>query len=79
MEKLLYDFVERSQDILGDNLVGIYLHGSLAMGGFTPDKSDIDLIVVVNNPPSHDEKRKYLDTCHCYLSSHFISVSLPSE
>ena len=61
MEKLLYDFVERSQDMLGDNLVGIYLHGSLAMGGFTPDKSDIDLIAVVNNPLSHSEKRKYLD------------------
>ena len=61
MEKLLYDFVERSQDILGDNLVGIYLHGSLTMGGFNRDKSDIDLIVVVNNPLSYGEKRKYLD------------------
>lgn len=31
---------------LGDNLRGIYLHGSLAMGGFNPDQSDIDLLVV---------------------------------
>lgn len=32
---------------LNDNLAGIYLHGSLAMGCFNPDKSDIDLLVVV--------------------------------
>ncbi len=61
MEKLLYDFVGYSQNILGDNLVGIYLHGSLAMGGFNRDKSDIDLIVVVNTPLLPDKKRKYLD------------------
>jgi len=29
------------------NLVGIYLHGSLAMGCFNPGKSDVDLLVVV--------------------------------
>lgn len=31
---------------LGDHLAGVYLHGSLAMGCFNPDKSDIDLLVV---------------------------------
>ena len=33
---------------LGENLVGIYLHGSLAMGSYFPPKSDIDLLIVVN-------------------------------
>ncbi|MFS0781858.1 aminoglycoside adenylyltransferase domain-containing protein [Bacillus sp. 1P06AnD] len=32
---------------LGTNLTGIYLHGSLAMGCFHPNKSDIDILVVV--------------------------------
>ncbi len=32
---------------LNDNLAGIYLHGSLAMGCFNPETSDIDLLVVV--------------------------------
>ena len=32
---------------LGDNLAGIYLHGSLAMGCFNPATSDIDLLIVV--------------------------------
>ncbi|MBQ6835853.1 MAG: DUF4111 domain-containing protein [Clostridia bacterium] len=61
MEKLLNELTIKSRDILGENLVGIYLHGSLAMGHFKPKTSDIDLIIVVNNPLSHDEKRKYLD------------------
>jgi len=30
----------------GKNLLGIYLHGSLALGGFQPGRSDIDVIVV---------------------------------
>lgn len=34
IEKLLNAFVEASQKILEDNLVGIYLHGSASMGCF---------------------------------------------
>ncbi|MBR6307693.1 MAG: DUF4111 domain-containing protein [Lachnospiraceae bacterium] len=54
-------FVEQSQDILGDRLVGIYLHGSAVMGCFNPDKSDIDLIAIVDSPISDDVKRKCMD------------------
>jgi len=43
--KLLESFVERNKEILEDSLVGIYLHGSAAMGCFNPAKSDIDLLV----------------------------------
>jgi predicted nucleotidyltransferase len=32
---------------LGANLVGVYLHGSLAMGCFNPSRSDIDILIVV--------------------------------
>lgn len=42
--------------ILENNLVGIYVHGSIAFGCFNPNKSDIDFIVVVNKPPSLEEK-----------------------
>jgi streptomycin 3"-adenylyltransferase len=35
---------------VGDDLVGIYLHGSLAMGCFNPVRSDIDLLVVSEHP-----------------------------
>lgn len=39
-------FTESIIRILGDNLAGIYLQGSLAMGCFNPARSDIDLLVI---------------------------------
>lgn len=44
---LLDAFVEMSRDTLGSNLVGVYLHGSAAMGCFHPAASDLDLILIV--------------------------------
>jgi hypothetical protein len=35
------------QAALGNNLIGMYLHGSLATGDFDPDRSDIDFLVVI--------------------------------
>ncbi len=54
-------FVAQSQEILGDNLVGIYLHGSAVMGCFNEKKSDIDLVVVVNTLIPDNIKRQYMD------------------
>ena len=36
------------QSILRDNLVGVYLYGSLITGDYDPGISDIDLVVVLN-------------------------------
>ncbi len=36
--------------ILGDNFVGAYLHGSLAVGDFNPQTSDVDFLLVVREP-----------------------------
>jgi predicted nucleotidyltransferase len=35
-----------ARSALGASLVGVYLHGSLALGCFNPEASDIDLLVV---------------------------------
>jgi predicted nucleotidyltransferase len=43
---------------LGGQLVGIYLHGSLAMGGFNPISSDVDILVVVQNKLSLENKKE---------------------
>ena len=61
LDELTKSFVARSQEILGDNLVGIYLHGSAVMGCFNEKKSDIDLIIVVNTALSDQTKRQYMD------------------
>jgi hypothetical protein len=34
------------QAVLGDQFVGLYVHGSLAGGGFDPQRSDVDFLVV---------------------------------
>jgi predicted nucleotidyltransferase len=44
-------------EVLGDNLVGIYLHGSLAHGGYNGKVSDVDLLVVVRDFLKIDEKQ----------------------
>lgn len=60
-EALLDDIVRDSQAILEDNLVGVYLHGSAAMGCFNQQKSDIDLLVVVKENLEKETKCRYLD------------------
>lgn len=61
LKLIIKKFVRQSKDILGNNLVGIYLHGSAVMGCFNDKKSDIDLLVVVNNILSDEEKLRYMD------------------
>jgi predicted nucleotidyltransferase len=40
---------------LGEDLVGLYLYGSLVLGEFDPDRSDIDLIAAVTSAISERE------------------------
>ncbi len=46
------------QTIIPDKLVGIYLHGSLALGCFNPRHSDLDLLVVTKRGLTSAEKRQ---------------------
>ena len=64
MYKKLYGYNELPEDILKqidlvveiwkkhlqENLVGVYLHGSIALNAFNPQSGDIDIIVVVSEP-----------------------------
>ncbi len=42
---------------LAENLVGVYLHGSLATGCFNPLRSDIDLLVITHDRIAIETKR----------------------
>ncbi len=53
---LIRDFAEKAQTILEGMITGVYLHGSMAMGCFNPDKSDIDLIAVIDKDISVSQK-----------------------
>ena len=48
--------IDEIQTVIGDNSVGFYIHGSLALGGFNPLSSDIDLLVVTEKALSLHEK-----------------------
>jgi len=54
-------FVTESRHILGENLTGIYLHGSAAMGCMNWRKSDLDLLVVTEGGISDPVKGQYMD------------------
>ncbi len=51
VESYLEVLVERLLDGLGDRLVSVWLIGSAAMGAFRPGESDLDVAVVVTEPP----------------------------
>lgn len=55
-QDLLKQIKKTYSDILNDNLVGIYVHGSIAFGCFHWEQSDIDFLVVVRRVPSLQEK-----------------------
>lgn len=52
--------VEKIRAVFGVNLTGIYLHGSMAMGCFNPNKSDIDIIVLINGDISDLQKLEFM-------------------
>jgi hypothetical protein len=51
-------FLADTQARLATNLVGVYLHGSLAMGCFNPAHSDLDLLVITHRPMPRFVKRQ---------------------
>lgn len=47
-------------DILGEAVVGAYLHGSAVLGGLRPT-SDIDVLVAIDRPTGLEERRAIVD------------------
>jgi hypothetical protein len=46
----LDEVVRRLQELLGPELVGVYAGGSWALGGYEPERSDLDVAIVVREP-----------------------------
>jgi hypothetical protein len=47
---ILDTLIDGAKSILGSDLIGVYLRGSLATGDFEPDRSDVDLLIVTKKP-----------------------------
>lgn len=54
------------RNVVGDQFVGLYLHGSLALGDFDPETSDIDFVVVTRERVS-DQTYQALQAMHANL------------
>ena len=60
-EDISHTFAQGSERILGDNFVGVYLHGSAVMGCYNPEKSDLDFMVVVKDTIPDTIKQEFMD------------------
>lgn len=63
MSLLIRQLCETLTDALGENLTGIYLHGSVAMGCFSWNTGDVDCLVVTAAPLETAAKTAMIDTC----------------
>src|SRR6266478_1587175 len=63
INSVLEELLSRVRAILGRCFVGMYLDGSLAIGDFEPDKSDLDFVVVTDGELSAETFRD-LKTMH---------------
>lgn len=78
-QSILDEIINKSKEILGENLIGIYLHGSMAMGCFNPDKSDIDLIIVIEDDMSDAQKlvlMEYIVLLNCQAPRKGLEISV---
>jgi hypothetical protein len=66
--ELLHALLTGVQQRLKDNLVGIYLRGSLALGDFIPETSDVDVLAVTEHP-INDAEFADLATLHAQLAA----------
>jgi predicted nucleotidyltransferase len=57
---LAHEVVAIAREVLGDAVVGAYLHGSAVLGGLHPT-SDLDVLAVVSRPTTESERRAIVD------------------
>ena len=50
LDQVLSPLVTALRDVLGDDLIGLYLYGSAVSGGFDPGVSDLDLVAITRRP-----------------------------
>jgi len=59
--RVLRGILSSVQSIIQDNLVGLYLCGSLAMGCYNPRSSDIDVVIVARERLSKEQRKRIIE------------------
>jgi predicted nucleotidyltransferase len=78
------ELVRRLAAVLGDELVGAYLVGSLALGGYEPGRSDVDVAALVRRRLGVGEKEAVVAACRhealpCPARKVELVVSVPER
>jgi predicted nucleotidyltransferase len=60
-KRILKETLTDLHSIIGRNLLGIYLYGSLAMGCYQPRTSDIDLIFITKEKMTKEDQKSILE------------------
>ncbi len=61
VQGILRRIADTCLEIFSEDLIGVYVHGSLAFGCFNWSKSDIDFIVVVQSLPDLSQKELLIE------------------
>lgn len=61
-QALLNRIVAAFVELFHNQLIGVYLHGSLVLGGFNETTSDIDFLIVLNAPIAPELRQPLLTT-----------------
>ncbi len=69
VKPLINQFSSELEQLPTDLIKGVYLYGSIALGSFEKERSDIDFVVVFNRPIQEDEV-KTLENIHENLRQH---------
>ena len=59
-QEIIEKIVNKSKEIFQSHLTEVYLHDSMAMGCFHPKKSDIDLLIVIENDITDNQKLVFM-------------------
>lgn len=62
------ELLKSIQDVLGDNFLAAWFDGSIALGAFDPDRSDVDVVVLTRDTPS-DEQISGIRSLHARLAT----------
>ena len=73
-ENILTQFVAAARETIGENMLGVYLHGSAAMRCFNPKSSDLDLLVGVKEVLDDSTKLHFMDRVVA-LHEEFVRIS----
>ncbi len=85
VNEVLHSFEVRLRTLLGSHFVGMYLSGSLALGDFDPQSSDIDMVIVTDVELSGDlfaalhDLHAHFDENRSPWAAKVEAVSIPPE